>query len=158
MVHTAAHLLSLLPAVLTHGVVGYALVRTLTDEPPALGFLAGVLPDIDLYFGRHWRFPLVHRGAVHTPLFVLGCCAALYLATRDRSVAVAAGLAALSHLVIDSFTDMGIPWLYPLSARYFSYDVEMHGVRNTILIWTLVGAALAVDRRRVRRDRTEDDG
>jgi inner membrane protein len=156
MVHTAAHLLSLLPAILTHGVVGYALVRILTDEPPTLGFLVGMLPDVDLYFGHFWRFPFVHRGVVHTPLFVLGCCAAVFVVTHERTVAVAVGLSALSHLVLDSFTDMGILWLYPLSTRYFAHDIELHGARNTILLWTLVGTVLAVDRWRNHHDSTED--
>ncbi|MFC7009441.1 hypothetical protein [Halalkalicoccus salilacus] len=41
-------------AVLTHGIVGYALVRAFTDVNPTGGFFLGILPDVDFLFPAAW--------------------------------------------------------------------------------------------------------
>lgn len=58
-------------AVLTHGIVGYALVRAFTDVNPTVGFLLGILPDVDFLFPAAWGAPFIHRGITHTSLFLI---------------------------------------------------------------------------------------
>ena len=49
-------------AVLTHGIVGYALVRAFTDVNPTIGFILEILPDADFLFSTAWGAPFIHRG------------------------------------------------------------------------------------------------
>lgn len=58
-------------AFLTHGAVGYALVRAFTDVDPAVGFVLGIVPDADFLFPAAWGVPFVHWGITHTLLFVV---------------------------------------------------------------------------------------
>lgn len=129
------HLLYLVLAVATHAAVGYALVRVLTPAPPVVGLLGGIAPDIDLFFGRIWAFPLVHRGVIHTPLFLVILVGGLALAGSSEWVALAVGISFCSHLVMDSFTDAGIMWLYPASVYHFSYDVSLHSAAGDVTLW-----------------------
>ncbi|WP_410767349.1 metal-dependent hydrolase [Haloferax sp. DFSO60] len=151
------HTLYLVAAIATHAVVGYAIVRVLTPAPPLVGLIGGVAPDVDLYFGRLWEFPLVHRGVVHTP-FLLGVLLAVLLFAGVRKwVALGFGLAFFSHLVIDSFTKTGILWLYPVSSHHFSADLSMHSAVGNAILW---GIALGIVRwggRNRLRHRTQTD-
>lgn len=131
------HLLYLVLAVVTHAVLGYALVRVLTPVSPAVGLLGGVFPDVDLYFGRLWNFPLVHRGLVHTPLFLGTVVVGLLLAGVPEWAVVGVGVAFLSHLAVDSFTHAGIMWLYPVSVQHFSYDVSAHSAVGDAVLWAV---------------------
>jgi inner membrane protein len=93
-------------------------------------YLLTTLPDVD------HRLPLVeHRGVTHTLAFALavgGACAAigwvLPLPGVDR-VTVAAGLggvgvlAILAHLLADALTYAGVPLLWPLTGRSFSFSL-----------------------------------
>ncbi|WP_139025475.1 metal-dependent hydrolase [Haladaptatus paucihalophilus] len=47
----------------------------------------------------------------------------------------------LSHLVVDTFTNAGIMWLYPLSIRYFSYEISIHSWTGDVVIWAYRSAA-----------------
>ncbi|MFB6171177.1 MAG: metal-dependent hydrolase [Haloarculaceae archaeon] len=138
---TPAHALYLAVALLTHGAVGYALART-TGTPTAAGLRGGVLPDVDLLFGRRLFFPFVHRGLLHTPLFVAGAALVAYWWSGERGTAAAVLVGGLSHLVIDSFTASGIMWLYPLDDRAVGAALGAHGPLPTVVLWA--GALLAV--------------
>jgi inner membrane protein len=130
-------------ALLTHAAVGYALVRALTDVDPRLGLLFGVALDGDFLFPSSLGFPFVHRGLVHTPVFVLFSVALVY-ALRRREVAMAAGVALASHLLIDGLSPAGIMWLYPVTAAP-SPALPVHGPVGTTLLWVLVGGVLSYD-------------
>ena len=147
MAHTLHHTLWLLSAVLTHAAVGYALASALTDAPAWVGALAGVAPDADLPLGPPvGPFPWVHRGLVHTPVFLACVVAVVLLLSRDRDATVAVGIALLSHLVIDSLTDTGIAWLYPLSAEFFAFDLDAHATVPTLALWLTAGLLVAYAR------------
>ena len=167
MVHTLDHALWLLSAVLTHAAVGYALAYALTDAPAWVGALAGVAPDADLPLGPPvGPFPWVHRGLVHTPVFLAGVVAAVYLLAHDRDVTAAVGIGVLSHLVLDTLTDTGIAWLYPISAEFVAFDLNAHATLPTLLLWLLSGALVLGARVRDpdvsplgrRSSRAPDDG
>lgn len=131
------HLLYLALAVVTHAVVGYTLVRVFTSCNPAIGLVAGIFPDIDLYFGHLWDFPLVHRGLVHTPFFLAVLLCVVALVGSSERVVLGVGIAFLSHLLIDSFTNAGIMWLYPASVHSFSYDISIHSAVADVVFWCL---------------------
>lgn len=144
---TPAHALFLAVAVLTHSAVGYAVTRV-TGNPAAAGLQGGVLPDVDLLFGARLSFPFVHRGLLHTPLFVVLAAAVAYLRTRERETATAVLLGGLSHLVVDSFTAAGVIWLYPLDTRSFGVGWGVHDPLQTVLLWSGAVVAVAAARRR----------
>lgn len=56
------YVLFLIISVLTHGIGGYALVRAFTDVNPTVGFLLGILPNVDFLFPAAWGTPFIHRG------------------------------------------------------------------------------------------------
>ncbi|MFC7203062.1 metal-dependent hydrolase [Haloferax namakaokahaiae] len=131
------HTLYLVAAITTHAAVGYALVRVLTPAPPVVGLLGGIAPDIDLYFGRLWEFPLVHRGVVHTPIFLGLLLVVLLLVGVRRWVVAGFGLAFVSHLLIDSFTNAGILWLYPVRTTHFAADISIHSALGNGILCAL---------------------
>jgi inner membrane protein len=130
-------------ALLTHAAVGYAFVRALTDADPRLGLLFGVFPDGDFLFPASLGFPFVHRGIVHTPVFLLAVVALVYALSR-REVAVAAAVALTSHLLIDGLSPAGIMWLYPVTATP-TPGLPVHGPVGTVLLWVVVACVLSYD-------------
>lgn len=150
------HDVYLLLAFLTHGVIGYALVRGLTDFPPLPGALGGVVPDVDLYLGPVLGLPVVHRGAVHTPAALAVLVGVALLLGAPRRVPAAFGVGFLSHLVVDTFTSAGIMWLYPASHARASLDVAVHGATGTVVLW-LASLALVRFGPRIKRAGRSDE-
>lgn len=105
---------------LTHLIFALTLAYLL-DLPVVYAMIAGIFPDTDLYMDL--VFPFVHRGILHTPVFILFAAVVLYLVTDRKEIAAAAGVGLFSHLFLDTITPMGIMWLYPLSATYFSLNL-----------------------------------
>lgn len=145
---TIERVLVLIIAVLTHGIVGYALVRAFTDVNPTLGFILGIVPDLDFIFPAVWGAPFVHRGITHTALFIIAIMAVVGLWRSEKRLELASGLAVSSHLVIDSWSPMGVPWLFPFGIGV-SGDLPVHGPVGTLVLWTL-SAGLLVWRGRRR--------
>ncbi|MDS0295619.1 metal-dependent hydrolase [Halogeometricum luteum] len=141
------HLAYLLFAVATHAALGYALVSALTDRPRRAGVLGAVLPDADLLFPLAWTFPFDHRGLTHTLAFAAAAAAVLAVARRPQWSAEAAALGLVSHLVVDSFTQSGVAWLYPLTAERVGVAASIHSGWGAALLWGVVALALVVDRR-----------
>ncbi|MFC4438627.1 MULTISPECIES: metal-dependent hydrolase [Natrialbaceae] len=130
----AFRILFLAGAFSTHAIVACVLVRVFTDADPRIGVVLGLLPDADFCFPAEWGWPFVHRGLTHTPLFALAIVLAAYALSRNRTDALAAGLAIGSHLVIDSLSPAGIDWLFPLETTW-SGGIAVHGATATVLLW-----------------------
>lgn len=148
----------------THAIVGVALVRGFADVGPRagvwLGIVFGLAPDADFLFPAAWGWPFIHRGILHSPLFALSVVAGTYALCRNRAIALAAGLATGSHLVIDALSPMAIPWLFPLRATW-SPGLDVHGVIATTLLWSASVGVLAWrtdDLAAIGRWRNRDDG
>ncbi|ELY85953.1 metal-dependent hydrolase [Natrinema altunense] len=139
-------LLFLSVAFVTHAVVGYALVRGFTgvDQRTGawLGLGFGFAPDADFLFPADWGWPFVHRGITHAPLFALAVVGGAYAVSRRRSVALAVALGLGSHIVIDSLSTMGVPWLFPLRLSW-NAGLDVHGPIGTVLLWALSIGVLA---------------
>ena len=167
---TVNHDVYLAVAFLTHAAIGYAVVSGLTEFPPAAGAVGALVPDLDLYLGPVLGLPVVHRGALHTPLALLGLMGAVFLAGRllagpprtgspvdvdARGVAVGVGAGFLTHLLIDTSTSAGIMWLYPASTASLSLGVPIHGAAGTAALW-LVALSLVRFGPRLRDGVTAD--
>ena len=91
--------------------------------PPMVTAISGVLPDIDV--ALDYGYPLIHRGIVHTPLFVAVASLALFAITRKKEYTYGFAAGFLSHLFIDTANPSGILWLYPLGS-YFSFGLSTY--------------------------------
>lgn len=127
--------------VVTHALVGYALVRGFTDADPRLGIVFGVFPDADVLFPA-WGWPFVHRGLTHSPAFALAVALGAAALARDRTVGVAVGLAVGAHVAIDALGPEAVPLLFPLRATW-TPGLPVHGPAGTALLWTASIAVLA---------------
>lgn len=132
---TPNHEIYLLVAILTHGLVGYAVVRGFTRFPPAAAVGGAVVPDVDLFLGPLLGVPVVHRGAIHTPAALAVVVGGALLLGAPRRVLVAFGVGFLTHLVLDSTTSAGVMWLYPASTVDVSLDLPIHGWPATVVLW-----------------------
>ncbi|MDO8428230.1 MAG: metal-dependent hydrolase [Candidatus Diapherotrites archaeon] len=81
-----------MPFTLIHGIIGYLVARSFSKDPKllALGFTAGVLPDLDglpLLWGNISLFQEWHHGILHSPFtgMVLGLIFVLILAYFFKS-------------------------------------------------------------------------
>lgn len=132
---TLDHDVYLLVAILTHGLVGYALVRGLTRHPPAAAVGGAVVPDVDLFLGPLLGVPVAHRGAIHTPAALAVVAVGALLLGVPRRVLVAFGVGFLSHLALDSATSAGVMWLFPASTARVAGGVPVHGLAGTVALW-----------------------
>jgi membrane-bound metal-dependent hydrolase YbcI (DUF457 family) len=118
----------------------------LNVEPLLLtGMIGGVLPDIDLILGDARKKNTIwkHRGIAHTLLFLAVCIfGIIYFKERfihyDISLKpeiTVFTLAFLSHLFLDSFNMIGVPFLYPITKKGFCLHLFRAG---TILEYGLV--------------------
>lgn len=93
------------------------------------GMVGGVLPDIDLILGDSRKKNTIwkHRGIAHTLLFLVICIFGIiyfkekfihYNISLKSEITVFA-LAFLSHLFLDSFNMIGVPFLYPITKKGF---------------------------------------
>lgn len=114
----------------------YLEISTLLPTMLGVGFVissivGSLFVDLDhkgSYFGRRFRITSTifssifgHRGATHSPLFMLGFTIVLYMLSRFFYVgmpsvyfSVAFYLGAMSHIALDWLTVGGVPLLYPL--------------------------------------------
>lgn len=134
-------------ALLTHGLVGYALGAWLFDEPRA-GLVGGLLADVDLLFPAAWGAPFVHRGITHTPFaaaVTVAVVAGVAVALTSRNglrIAGGVGVGYASQLLIDTTTPKGILPAYPLSTESVAVPLGGHSPLATIAIWLGCAAIL----------------
>ena len=104
-----------MPNPVTHLLWGYLIARRASPEPRyiALGLLLGSALDLDYFIPG-----VGHHGFVHTPVFVLGLSAVLWLVSRDRLVLVLSLSILMCHLAFDTIaTQDPVMWLWPVSTE-----------------------------------------
>ena len=108
--------------------IGMAGNHTYLSAIPVLlaGAIGGTLPDIDYHLGDARKTNTIwkHRGIGHTLLFLALCIAGFvyvgkYAHYNLNQEMMVFSLAFLSHLILDSFTMVGVPFLYPLTIKGF---------------------------------------
>ena len=97
------------------GVAAIPLFKYGFVEPIAFGGLMGaVAPDWDIYLGF---FGMEHRTWTHSILALF--LSTLLLIYINKSLGILWGVSYTTHLIADSFTKMGVPYLYPFKYKYF---------------------------------------
>ena len=125
-----------MPTVLTHPAIplaiGLGLGRDVVPTPLLIaGVAVSVMPDLDVLafrYGVSYASNFGHRGFSHSFLFavvlaLLGACAFRYFHATFGRVFVFLFLAAVSHGILDAFTNggLGIAFLWPFAPeRYFA--------------------------------------
>lgn len=100
---------------ITHLLFAFTLIW-IGNFPLVLGMIASILPDLDASF--HFMFPFVHRGIMHTPLFLIAGLLVIYSLTGSKRSCFTFGLGYTSHLILDTMTYSGIMWLFPLKKTF----------------------------------------
>lgn len=111
----------------THLATGILASAALSADPAglAVGMAASLLPDIDepnsiisrkLPFISFFVSLFGHRKLTHSLLGLFLFSAPLFIFARQYFLI--GGVAYLTHLVLDSLTPMGVPWLFPFGRNY----------------------------------------
>lgn len=93
------------------GITAYVAVAGLDPAGIAVAAAASKLPDIDLVFKNR-----AHRKVTHSLLALITLGYITNTAFPDISLPVIIGYG--SHLVLDTLTPAGIPWLWPIKTKY----------------------------------------
>jgi inner membrane protein len=129
-----------MPTVFTHPAIplaiGLGLGKDVIPTPLLIsGIAVSVLPDLDVLafrYGILYTSNFGHRGFSHSLLFalilaLLGACAFRYFQTSFRRAFLFLFLAAVSHGILDAFTNggLGIAFLWPLSTERFFAPMQV---------------------------------
>ena len=129
-----------MPTVLTHPAVplaiGLGLGRDVIPTPLLIaGVAVSVVPDLDVLafrYGISYASNFGHRGFSHSLLFalilaLLGACAFRYFQTSFGRAFWFLFLAAVSHGILDAFTNggLGIAFLWPWSTERFFAPMQV---------------------------------
>lgn len=101
---------------ITHALWGYVISGHLTNKKDfiLLGIFMAILMDID--GAPIPGFP--HRGFIHTPIFILALCGAVYWQTRSETLFTLCYINLLGHLILDTIgSNWKVVWLYPLTSE-----------------------------------------
>ena len=119
----------------THIAIGIAatiplLKYTSIDFFGVVGIIGATAPDIDLKLG------IKHRTITHSLLFLF--LSSLFIFLFSKSIAIVWFINVLLHLIADSFTKMGIAWLYPFKRKYYGYKLIRTGGAEDYFITLLL--------------------
>ena len=135
----------------THLAAGIILSAALTSNPVGIlaGGVASLLPDIDepgSMLSR--RIPVIpslisvlgHRTITHSLLGLFLFSIPIFLFLKEYVLVFM--FAYLSHLVLDTLTPMGVPWLWPVITKRFSLPVMRTGgiVEGIFVVTFLIGS------------------
>ena len=101
----------------THLCVGIATTLpfySLLTPISLIGILGSIIPDWDIYL---CIFGMKHRTITHSLLSLI--ISTLFIYIFSSSIAIVFALNYLLHLILDSFTKMGVPFLYPFKNTYY---------------------------------------
>ena len=118
------------------------------------GMVGGVLPDIDLVLGDSRKKNTIwkHRGIAHTLVFLAVCIFGIiyfkerfihYNMSLKPEITVFT-LAFLSHLFLDSFNMIGVPFLYPVTKKGFCLHLFRAGTIQEYGLVTLPMLAVLI--------------
>ena len=113
----------------THLAVATALtVIPIYNSPlSVLGLIGSTLPDVDLRIG------IPHRTLTHCLIFAV--VTSIIALSLNIQIGIIYAISIVSHLVLDSYTRMGIPLFYPYKKKmYGARKVLTHGREDCIIL------------------------
>jgi len=106
----------------THICVGIALTLPLLSIVPEyaiVGIIGATLADYDLILG------IKHRTITHSLLTLI--LATITVMLFNFNIGLVFGYNYSIHLILDSFTKMGVPFLYPFKKKYYGLKLIRTG-------------------------------
>lgn len=116
----------------THIAVGIAAILPLFSIYPKcafIGIIGATLPDIDIRLG------IEHRTITHS--FIALFLSTMIVMLCNFNIGLVFGLSYLTHLLLDSFTKMGVPFLYPFNKEYYGLKLIKTGGSEDLFICLL---------------------
>lgn len=124
----------------THLCVGIALtlpiVYTFFNPICLVGIVGSIAPDIDLKIG------IPHRTITHSLLSLIISTSIIYI--FSSSIAIVFALNYLLHLILDSLTKMGVPFLYPFHTKYYGAKLIKTGGTEDLCICAIAIAFISL--------------
>jgi inner membrane protein len=102
----------------------------MSDPISIIGLLGTIAPD-RLEFGA-----IEHRTVTHGLLF--NAISTLIVSMFNYKIGMVWGICYLSHLIADSFTVTGIPFLYPFDKKYYGFRCLKVGSRAELCVQLLL--------------------
>lgn len=107
----------------THLAMGIATTITLITKDNMLiapvAIVGSIAPDWDIYIG------IKHRTLTHSLVALVFTSYVLY--TFNEQLGILWGINYLTHLLLDSLTKTGVPFLYPLKKKYYGFKLFKTG-------------------------------
>lgn len=94
-----------------------------------IGLLGATAPDWDMLFG------IEHRTITHSFIALLTSSLIVYIFSYNAGLIWL--IAYISHLILDSFTKMGVPLLYPFKKKYYGLKLIKTGSSEDLFICLL---------------------
>lgn len=116
----------------THIAVGVAAtLPIITIHTPILfvGVLGAIVPDWDMLLG------IKHRTTTHSLIALLTSTIVIMLC--NFRVGLIWLISYISHLILDSFTKMGVPLFYPFNKKYYGFKLVKTGGSEDLFICLL---------------------
>ncbi len=115
----------------THLLIGSAITIPLVFYNPVtiVGLIGAYIPDIDI------KLHIKHRTITHSILMLV--ITTLIISKLNLLIAFSWGLNYLSHLLLDSLTVMGVPFLYPFSKKKYGLKLFKTGKYQEFIFQTL---------------------
>jgi inner membrane protein len=113
----------------THEAVGIACTLPLIGivNPIAfIGVIGNVIPDFDILIG------IKHRGLTHSLLALFSTT--ILISIFNQQIAFVWFINYFSHLILDSCTKSGVPWLYPFKKKCYGLKLIKTGESEDLFI------------------------
>jgi len=135
---------------ITHALVGLTLTYVLGLDF-IVGFFSAILPDIDILSNLSFFNTIfgTHRGFTHSllPLLII----TFFLCNfKNKRVGVSFFIGYSSHLILDSFTKIGIPLFFPLKT-YYSFNLGTSSDPNLNYFFIFLSIFLLLNKKTIEK-------
>lgn len=116
----------------THVAVGVAITLPIISVCPiysVFGLLGAVIPDWDMLLG------IKHRTITHSLIALL--ISSMVVIFINFGIGLVWFVSYTSHLILDSFTKMGVPLFYPRNKKYYGFKLIKTGGAEDLFICLL---------------------
>ena len=94
-------------------------------------FIGSIAPDLD------FKFKIRHRTITHSLLFLF--ISSIFFVIIDLKLGIGYFIGNILHLIADSFTKMGVPFLYPfIKKRYGVRLIKTNGYTERLFLLVLI--------------------
>lgn len=98
---------------------------------PIIAVIFSLVPDME------YVLPTFHRGPLHSLIVIIPIFLVVYFYDKDAGFSALTGM--LSHIFLDSLTEMGVPIFYPITSNYYSlHFIETNQITFLTIILSVI--------------------